>query len=331
MPKKQTSVYRRILKKAWQITWQNKFLWLFGFLAALIGNVSIYETLIKGFLKISEVGQVPQHDVWAAILISLNEIQNYSAANPFVLFLFSTLLLGCFILIGLAIWLAINSRGALIDCVFKINKKEKINLKEGWTSGKKFFWQILGFNILSRCLIVALLFLITIPALLILGESGGPLWQNLLLYFVSFVFFTALALIVSLMAIYASSFVVIKNYKFFDAIRESWNLFIKNWLTSLEMALILFLVSLGAGIAFIFFSVLISVPFALFLISFYYLDLQLAFFVTFLLVLLVWLCLLILVGSALVTFQFSSWTLLFVELTKKKILSKLFRFIGMKK
>ena len=330
MFKKQTSVYRRILKKSWQITWQNKFLWLFGFLAALIGNVSIYEILIKGFLKISEVGQTSQHDVWMGIMLSWNEIQDYAASNPLIIFLFSFLLLGCFILMGFAIWLAITSRGALIGCVFKINKKEKINLKEGWVLGKKFFWQILGFNVLARCFIVALLFLITIPALLILGESGGPLWQNLLLYFVSFVIFTALALIISLMAIYASSFVVIKNYKFFDAVRESWKLFIKNWLTSLEMTLILFLISLGAGIAFIFFSILIAIPFVLFLVSFYYLNLQFAFLITFLLVLLAWLCLLILMGSALVAFQFSSWTLLFVELTKRKTLSKLFRFIGIK-
>jgi hypothetical protein len=330
MLKKQTSVYRRILKKAWQITWQNKFLWLFGFLAALIGNVSIYEILTKGFLKISEVGQTSQHDVLMGIMLSWNEIQNYTASNPFFILLFSLLLLGCFILMGFAIWLAITSRGAIIGCVFKINKKEKINLKEGWALGKKFFWQILGFNILARCFIVALLFLITIPALLILGDNGGPLWQNLLLYFVSFVIFTALALIVSLMAIYASSFVVIKNHKFFDAVRKSWNLFIKNWITSLEMTLILFLISLGVGIAFIFFSILISIPFVLFLVSFYYLNLQFAFLITFLLVLLAWLCLLILMGSALVTFQFSSWTLLFVELTKRKTLSKLFRFIGIK-
>lgn len=320
-----------MLKKAWQITWQNKFLWLFGLLTALIGNGSIYEILVRGFTKIGETSLALEHITWTRIFLLLTDIKEFLAENQLAMFFFSLLLFSCLALFVLVIWLAIVARGALLASIAKINKKEKINLSEGWALGKKFFWQILGINILARSLIFAFLLVITIPTLLFLKETSGAMWQNLLLYLLTFVLFIALALIISLLNIYASAFVVIKNCKFFEAIQKSWNLFVKNWLVSLEMGLILFLISFCAGLLFLILSGLLAIPFILLFVAFYYLNFQSALIVISLFAILAWLCLLILTGAFLSAFQFSSWTLLFINLNKKKIFSKLMRFVGIKK
>ncbi len=332
MFKKPTPVYRRILKRAWEITWQNKFLWLFGFFAALLGNGSIYEILVKGFFKITRTEEkiLISRNVWTQIVILWNDFSNQIAQNQIALVVISLILFGCLAFLILIIWLAVVSRGALIASVAKISGRKKINFKEGWTLGKKFFWQIFGLNVLARGLVFAFLLLISISTLLILEKNNGPLIQNLLLYLTTFVIFIALAIVVSMLVIYASAFVVIKNLKFFEAIRASWNLFVKNWLVSLETALILFLISLGVGIVFVFTAGILAIPFVLLLASLYYLNLQFIFTFTLLLTILGWLFFTILIGAGLVTFQFSTWTLLFVELNKKKILSKLLRFVGIK-
>jgi hypothetical protein len=42
------TLYRSIFRQAWAITWQYKYLWFFGFFAALLGNGGEYEILSKG-------------------------------------------------------------------------------------------------------------------------------------------------------------------------------------------------------------------------------------------------------------------------------------------
>lgn len=331
MLKKQTSVHRLILKKAWQIIRQNKFLWFFGFWAVLLGNGSIYEILTKGFLRVVKVKEraLIIHNVWTQTILLWNDFSGQITQNPLILTLLSLILIACLALFILIIYFATVSRGALIASAAKISRRGKVNFQDGWTLGKNFFWKILGLNVLAKGLIFGFLLLIGIPASLIL-ENTGSLGQNLLLYFVTFVIFTALALIVSMLAIYASAFIVIKNSKFFEAVKASWTLFIKNWLISLEMALILFLISLGVGIILIFATALIAAPFGLLLIGLHYLNLQFAFSLISITAFLFWFFLIILVGAILVAFQFTAWTLLFLELTKKRLLSKLLRFVGIK-
>lgn len=333
MLKKPSQVYRPIFRRAWEITKQNRFLWLFGLFAALAGNGGVYEILIKGFERIvSEGGTVPQSSwAWITGILSSPRLEDIYVRSPLFVSLLWVLFFAILAALGFLIWLIITSRGGLIASVKKIASRKKTNMREGWAEGKKYFWPVLGLNVLSKALIFGLLILITIPAMLYLTGQGRNVGSNLLLYILAFVVFTALALFISFMAVYASCFVVIGSKTFVEAIRASWKMFIKNWLISIEMAILLFLITIGAGLGIVFFSVLYMIPVALLLFAFSYLELTIGFWFIVFLATLGWFLALFFAGAVLSTFQFSSWTLLFMELDKKKIWSKLLRFVGLHK
>ena len=48
------TLYRDIIKEAWQITWRRRFLWFFGLFAVLLGNGGEYEILFQNFDAISD-------------------------------------------------------------------------------------------------------------------------------------------------------------------------------------------------------------------------------------------------------------------------------------
>jgi hypothetical protein len=332
MPKKPNRVYRPILRQAWEITSQNRFLWIFGLFAALAGNGGVYEILIKGFGRIVSAGTSSQSGwTWLMSFLSFPNLEDIYGRSPLFVSLFWVIFFAVLVALGLLIWLVITSRGALIASVKKITTRKKTNMHEGWAEGKKYFWPVLGINALSKALTFCLLILITIPAMLFLTGQGGNVGLNLFLYILAFVVFTALALFVSFMAVYASCFIVIGNKTFVEAIRDSWKMFIKNWLTSIEMAVLLFLITIGVGLGVILFSVLYMIPVALLLFAFSYLELTIGFWLIIFLATLGWFLALFFAGAVLSTFEFSSWTLLFMELSKRKIWSKLLRFVGIGK
>lgn len=334
MFKKPTSIYRPILKKAWAITRQNKFLWIFGLFAALAGNGGIYEILVKSFERVVSRGEIFLEKtpwLWQWSIFVWPRLEEVSEKAPLFVNLFWFLFLVILIILGIVICLNIVSRAALINCVRKIVIKRKTDFKDGFTIGKKYFWQILGLNILAKALIFSLLVVSTIPVMFFITDGSGNIGLNLSLYLVSFILFVALAIFVSFMAIYASCFVVINDLPFVEAIRASWRLFIKNWLASIEVALILFLITFGVGIGVIVLSLLYLLPVALLLVAFAYLELNFSFWLFAFWAALGWLGGILYVGAVLGTFQSSTWTILFLELNKKKIWSKLLRLAGIKK
>lgn len=309
-------------------------MWIFGLFAALAGNGGVYEILAKGFERIVSQGMtLPSQSgwVWLSGILSLPNLEDIYTRSPLFVSLFWVIFFAILVALGFLIWLVITSRGALIASVKKITTRKKTDMREGWTDGKKYFWPVLGINVLSKALTFGLLILITIPAMLFLTGQGGNLSLNLFLYVLAFVVFTALALFVSFMAVYASCFIVIGSKTFVEAIRDSWKMFIKNWLTSIEMAVLLFLITIGVGLGVILFSVLYMIPVALLLFAFSYLELTIGFWFIIFLATLGWFLALFFAGAILSTFEFSSWTLLFMELSKRKVWSKLLRFVGIGK
>jgi hypothetical protein len=333
MLKKHGPFYRPVLKKAWEITRQNKFLWVFGLFAALAGNGGIYEILVKGFDRVVSQGEIfspfSGSGLYGWGIFTLPRLEDIYAKSPLFLNFFWIIVLFVLVALGALVCLNIASKSALVNCVKKITGRRKTNLKDGWAAGKKYFWPVLGLNVLAKAATFSLLVLITVPVMFfIVGGSGGLGW-NLFLYVASFVVFTLLALFVSFMAIYASCFVVLENLPFVEAIRASWVLFIRNWFVSLEMSLILFLTVILAGLALVLFSIFYLIPVSLLLLAFAYLQLEMGFWIIVFLAIMGWLVLVGFIGALLSTFQFSAWTLLFTEINKKKIWSKLLRFVGL--
>ncbi len=332
MFKKAPPVYRVVLKKAWEITKQNKFLWFFGIFAAFAGNGGVYEILVKGFDRVVSRGENLANEpglFWQWLAAFGPKMEPTFEQAPLFGNLFWIVSLVILVLLCIAIWLTVVSRGALISSIKKIVGKKKTDLREGWGDGNKIFWPLLGLNALAKALIFGLLVLITLPAMFfITGKTDNVGW-NLTLYLLAFVIFTALALFVSFMAIYASCFVAVKGLPMVESIRAGWRLFAQNWLVSIEMSLLLFVITLGVGAAFAILSFLYLIPIFLLLLAFAYLKLSFGFWLVIFLAALGWLVALCFTGGALSAYQFSAWTILFMEINKKKIWSKLLRFVGL--
>ena len=329
MFKKTPSVYRTILKKSWEITIKNKFLWFFGLFAAIAGNGGIYEIFVKGFDKISKSGELSrEQSLWS--YLDINKLETFYEKTPLFVSIFWFIFIIILIIILVVICLSVISKGAIINSAKNLSAKKKVSFKDAWAYGNKYFWRLLGLTVFSKAVIFGLLILITLPVMFFISGGDGNFTWNLVLYILSFVLFTGLALLVSFMTVFAACFVVVEEYSLVEAIHSGMRLFIKNWLTAIEMALILFTVSFTVGLALILFTILYLIPVCLLLLAFTYLDLVLGFWFIACLSALFWVAIVMGIGAFLSTFQLSAWTLLFTELNKGKIWSKLLRFIGIR-
>ncbi|HEX9664754.1 MAG TPA: hypothetical protein VGA49_02925, partial [Patescibacteria group bacterium] len=182
--------YHQIFKKAWQIVWQNKFLWFFGFFAALIGNSGGYEMLLNNLTKVfsqenvllgvknffSLVGS-PQY------LMHFKE-KLFSQPSSFVFLALLYLILGAVLLF--IFWVIINSVSSLIYGAAQADNNKKISLKSVWTAAKKYFWPVLVVNLLAMIVIwlLAVFFSWPILGLTLAAPSAGKGLLLFLLYLV---------------------------------------------------------------------------------------------------------------------------------------------------
>lgn len=323
------SLYRNIFKKAFELSWKNKYLWFFGVFAALLGNNGGSEIILRSssgdtgsnfvdwFYKYKETGVFS----WHTVVNFFNLLKtDFSATISFVFLSLFTL-----VLIGFFIWLAIVSQSAIVDgaaTYFSKNKNKK-NIKDGIEIGNKKFWPVLTLNIIAK--VTTLLVLVIVSQLLILSVVFTSSKLAILISIALFVFFFLFSIFFGLVMKYAIAFVVIKNKKVIESIQEGWHLFVNNWLVSIEMAISLFFITLFAGILIILAISILAIPFVFLAIIFLQLF---SFFGLWLIIILgffTFLFFIIFSGAFLTVFVTSSWTGLFMELINNKGVSKIMR------
>jgi hypothetical protein len=332
------SLYRKIFKKTLTLTWRNKYLWFFGLFAALLGGVGKYE------ISMNKLNGDWQDGVFPGVAKFLNSgalsgltFSNFLQAfqqDPLSVVIILVLFLILAILFIFMLWLSVVSQAGLINNsaeAIQSNKKySSLGIKDGVRAGIKYFWPVLGWNLIIKTFIYASFAIILLPIVYLFVDGGTSLHG--IAYVVLFIIFIPVSLVLSLLLKYAVCYVVLQGKSFVDSIQESWRLFVNNWLISLEMGFILFaiqffltfallLLILAIGIPFLFLAILfggLATPVSWVIISVYIFSA---------------IALSILTGAVFTTFQISSWTALFLELTKNKgILSKLARlFPGLAK
>lgn len=317
------SLYRSIFRQAWGITWQYKYLWFFGFFAALLGNGGEYEILSKA-LK-GDMSQGIANFFRGTFETGLFSAQGMSnlfltiRTEPYTvltIFLIGILSLVLFLFV---VWLAMASQGALVNNAALAKSGKKTSFQANLNSGIKNFWKILGLNIVSRFLIY-----------LIFGLISLALIFSSLLYGLLFILFIPAAISVSFIIKYAIAYAVVKKSKFLESAIMGWRLFMNNWLVSLEMAFLLFFINLLVGLSLVVLMIILSVPFLFVMILFGKLASVFFFFVVAGFSIAAFLALVFVIGSMLAVFQVSAWTTLFMELEGRGGISKLHRFFGRK-
>lgn len=320
--------HRAILKQALKISWKNKFLWVFGIFAtlAIASGAYDYQFFINSFQQSSLDGSI---FTLGSILMTLEAIGLFFTGliNLFtfdIITILSTLTVIILIaVLGIAfIWLTTTSQISLVSLSKKIiNKRGSIKpffFKDEFTEAHKHFWPILWLNILFVIASGILISILSLPIISILRSDSGLLSG---VYVLIFLIFVPLAVALSLIVRYAIAYKVLEKENFFNSIAKAWKLFTKNWLISLEMGILLFLVSLIAHFVFLVLLSILIYPYLLFAISKG--MAVLAIFLMFVSLILLALC-----SAFVTTFQITSWTGLFLKLQKTPVSARLEKFLG---
>jgi hypothetical protein len=148
--------YGKIVKRALEITWRHRALWLFGFLLALFGG----GTSGGG-------GQGLQYRIGSSEL----------ARPEWALGLALLVLIVVFVLVVLAVVLNNVSRGALIGMVREVEETGDTSVRSGWRSGSSRLWPLISIDLVTIIPAViasmALMALALAPLLLVLARRSA--------------------------------------------------------------------------------------------------------------------------------------------------------------
>ena len=317
--------YRRIITDAWKIAWTHKYLWVFGFFTALVGFGGITEVLFNTNDRVSQlVVSILSHESPFKLIpgfTTLRAVLSFSS-SPILATTIFIIIAG--LLLAVFFWIATTSIGALIHNVRKIELGGEPTFGDGMKVGMQAFWKILALNLMTKFVIIVTA-LITGCNLFILIQHQTL--TSAFFYVGSFVIFTGVAVIASIITVFASNYVILKNETIMRAIVKGGQLFAEHWLINLEMSIALFVVSIAIGLLAALFALILSVPVIfLFLIT---IALKASGLVAPLLTLTTIGCILIIVlfASFVTTFEITSWTLLWGEMTENKPMAKLHRLV----
>lgn len=319
------SLYRDIFKQAWWITWRSRFLWFLGLFAAFLGNGGEYEIIFRNvdtvsnqqgviynLQRIAETGRL--EEIW-------NNITDYFSAYTLNSVIFLILVLAIFVFI---IWLMVVSQAGIIDSSFKLLSKQHANLESGFRAGRKYFMPVFLLNLIGRVIVYGLLIVVGIPLVLLLLFKENDFWFTI----VSFCIMVPLAIVISFIVKYAAAFVVYKKEKVGPALKHGWNLFVKNWLISIEMAIAVLAINILFGFAFIIGIGLISIPFVFILVIFKIVGALAAFNVIFYIAVIALFIIIFVMGAFISAFQWVAWMALFQRLLEGKGTSKILRIFS---
>ena len=323
--------YRQILKTSLKISWKNKYLWVFGIFASFLSIGAEYQILWRA---LSRQATLDWYNGWNMYMQTgifsgavWGNIVHLFKTNPGIMTMILFFSLIILAIIFVSIWLAVTAQIALVINTEKIIKSKKDEIavadRSNLAAGAPSFWPVFGLNLFSKIIINVLVILITLPLLFL---AVNHLLLNVL-YLIFFVILIPVAIAVSLLIKYAIAYVALKKQTIFMSLKKAWELFKENWIISLEMALLLFVISFLATLAILIASAIIAVPFIILATSFFHLFSMAAFWVMVSLALIVITIFIILAGAFLSAFQVVVWTNLFMQLVSKGGESKLERIL----
>lgn len=316
--------YRLIIKQALIIAWQHKYLWFFGLFATIVAASGFEYQFLTGNLQ-TGVLENPYYYAGSIVvalealglfilgIVDLFKYDLLTIVNTFTVIIIVLTLLTAFL------WLSISSQGALVAASQKLiaskKKVSSLSIRKFLTIGHQNFWSILTLNILVKVAVMLILSIISLPLIFLLSKYSISLT---LIYTLAFIIFVPLAIAASLMVKYAIAYKVLDGESLLDSIKKSWIMFRDNWLVSLEMGVILFLISFVAGLLLVIVLSIVILPYLIFAI-----DYSMIALIVILAILALFLMLA--VGSFLTTFQISAWTNIFMELKEGNGQAKLER------
>jgi len=200
--------YFALAKRAYKLTIENKFLWIFGLLAGSVGTFTGY--------RFNSFGSSEKQDINEAELNQLLEqLKSFYLAHTMTILTVALIFL---LLMVLFFVLSIISQGALISSVAKLNKQEKVDFWKGLKEGTKYFWKMWGLMIAFSMIILVVLLVLSCPLLLTIATSNIIL--TILWAIIALVLFFLVCLVISFIGPYSQCLVVLKNEGVIESIKN---------------------------------------------------------------------------------------------------------------
>lgn len=248
--------YGELVTRAWNITWNNKFLWVLGFLAALTSAGSNGNSF-QNSMNESDFVNNPEMAAQIGALVML--------------------LMCVFMIIGLILWLlSVAARGGLIAGVNRIDDGEKITLGEAFSAGTSKIWRLIGVYLLAYLPLIIISIVIGVVAVMAIGGSVamGSLVQNPdeaaaaivggmgLLGLCLCLLFCALipvGFVLYFIAEFGTRAAVMEDMGIIESLKQGWQVFKDN----LGPVILLWLIILVAGIIISLVLGIVLIPFSL--------------------------------------------------------------------
>jgi len=295
--------YIGIIKRAFQITIKNKYLWLFGLLAGAGGGGGSYNFYNGGSGDLSNVANRNFRSPYL-------QMRNFLTDN----WIWIAVIIGIILVIGIILLiLSIISQGALVGCINKVDNNKKSGIKDGFKIGKNYFWRVLGLGLLTGIVIFAAVIILGIPIMMLFYYK--MIGRGILLVLVALLIFIPLAVVINYMTVFGLRFIVLKNKKVIESLRLAFDLFMKNVWPSIAMSLIMMAVGLVVGMIMIIAFIVVAIPFVILGFIAYFIAQWMGVVIVVILGMLVFFFLSFLLGSIMSTFKSGVWTLAFKELT----------------
>jgi hypothetical protein len=247
--------YAKVLRRAWEITWRWKVLWILGFLASLGsgggGGGPTYSTNGgEDFDPSRWGGELFGPEVWAGIA-------------GIVL-----ALLCLFLLIAIALWvISIIARGGLIAGVQQVEDEGSTSFGQAWRVGRSRFWTLFGIAVLAAIpfliLAVGLAIVFALGILFAVGASefseaagAGGILTAICLGGAFCCGMVLLAIVLDQIRTYAERAAILEGLGWIDAFKRGWQVLTENlgptiifWLIFFAIGLVLVALIMGALVA----------------------------------------------------------------------------------
>jgi hypothetical protein len=219
--------YLAIIKKAWDISWSNRYLWWFGLIITLSGAGSSFNYNSKNSQTFS-----PMAEHW----------WNFASAHLAIVIAAATIVFAIFVILFV---LEIIARAGLISAIHEISHQKSLGFKAGMKEGITCFWKILGLKIVVGLSLLFTILIIALPIVFLFISHA--VWAGIILTLIALAILIPLLILGFFIGNYGTLYIVMGKISIRPAIENAYALFIKN----LANSLIMWLIFIPLGIIFV--------------------------------------------------------------------------------
>jgi hypothetical protein len=210
--------YIEILKKAWDITWHNRYLWWFGLLMALASPGMNYGFDTNGNEKLNSAADQKFSEFMSAHLQLI-----IAGALVFLAIIIILVVLG------------IIARAGLIKSINFVCKNQPAGFKSGMREGKKYFWKLFLLGLAIFFLVFTSIIILALPVIFLVASKAIAL--AIFLGILAFFIFIPVIVLVSFLKVYGNIYIVLGELSVWNALEKAYELFSKNIISSIIMGL----------------------------------------------------------------------------------------------